>query len=272
MSRRVLNLGTVAILVTVICQGPTFAKEPPAAANGKGLNNPFFPYSVGLSAEARRELGYAPMSYMYVVVKVNEDPPYDPKVKDQMKKLAGPNAIVWPMVQGNRATPKETDAKAAAVLTELADMAAQFKLNVAVYPHAGYYLGTAAEAYRVVKQVDRKNLGVTLTLCHDLMAGNGDKLPGIVEQIAPRLTIVTINGADNKKKGQKMGWDRLIQPLGRGDYDVYALLKKLKAVGYEGPIGLQCYGLKSKPIEHLTESMKAWNGYRARMAAEAGVK
>ncbi len=272
MNRRFLNLAVVLLLVAFIGQMSALAGAPAAARKDKGLNNPFFPYSVGLSAETRRELGYAPMAYMYVVVKVDEEPPYDPKVKDQMKRLAGPNAIVWPMVQGNRATPKETDAKAAAVLTELADMAAEYKLNVAVYPHAGYYLDTASEAYRVVKQVDRKNLGVTLTLCHDLMAGNGDQLLKMVEEIAPRLTIVTINGADNKKPGQKMGWDRLIQPLGRGDYDVYALLKKLKSLGYDGPIGLQCYGLKSKPIEHLTESMKTWKQYRAQMAAEAGVK
>ena len=53
------------------------------------------------------------------------------------------------------------------------------------------------------------------------MCGNADEMPQIIDEIAPYLTVVTINGADHKKKDQKMGWDRLIQPLGQGDFDVY---------------------------------------------------
>jgi hypothetical protein len=36
------------------------------------------------------------------------------------------------------------------------------------------------------------------------------------------------------------------------------VLKKLKAVGFKGPIGLQCYNIKGDPQELLTGSMGAW--------------
>ena len=155
---------------------------------------------------------------------------------------------------------------------ELADVAAEVELKVSIYPHSGFYAATAREAVRIVKQVDRKNVGVTLNLCHELMAGNADEMPQIIDEVAPYLSVVTINGADHKKKGQKMGWDRLIQPLGQGSFDVYGHLKKLKAVGYGGPVGLQCYGLKSDPAVHLKQSSEAWKAYSARLAAEARSK
>ena len=52
---------------------------------------------------------------------------------------------------------------------------------------------------------------------------------------------MSINGADRDAAGT--GWDRLIQPLGSGTYDMLPLLRKLAKLGYAGPIGLQGYGL-----------------------------
>ena len=75
--------------------------------------------------------------------------------------------------------------------------------------------------------------------------------------------VVSINGADGKQPGYS--WDRLIQPLGRGDYDVCGFLKKLKTAGYKGPIGLQCYGIKGDPLENLKQSVSAWKEYQAQL-------
>ena len=47
-----------------------------------------------------------------------------------------------------------------------------------------------------------------------------------------------------------------------------ALLKKLDAVGYEGPIGLQCYNVKGDIIDNLARSMKAWRAFQARLEQE----
>ena len=67
---------------------------------------------------------------------------------------------------------------------------------------------------------------------------------------------MSINGADNFD--EQPGWNRYIQPLDQGSFDVGGLLKTLKELGYNGPIGLQCYGIGGDVREHLTSSMAAW--------------
>jgi sugar phosphate isomerase/epimerase len=150
----------------------------------------------------------------------------------------------------------------------LAAVAEEVDVRVAIYPHQGHYTATAREALRVVQKVDRKNVGVTITLCHDLASDQGPELPQIIQEVTPHLFVVTINGADRKEPGKPLGWDRLIQPLGQGTFDVYGFLKKLKAAGYTGPIGLQCYGLKGDPLVHLRQSIATWKDYSARLVAE----
>ena len=50
----------------------------------------------------------------------------------------------------------------------------------------------------------------------------------------------------------------MIQPLGKGSYDVTIVLKKIDALGYKGPVGLQCYNVKGDPKTHLSGSMATW--------------
>jgi sugar phosphate isomerase/epimerase len=127
-------------------------------------------------------------------------------------------------------------------------------------------VATTADALRLVKQADRQNLGATINLCHELMTDQGPQLDATIRAAAPYLFLVSINGADAKQPG--FSWDRLIQPLGRGDFDVGGFLKKLKAAGYRGPIGLQCYAVKGDAAENLRQSSGAWKEYSARLAAE----
>jgi sugar phosphate isomerase/epimerase len=74
----------------------------------------------------------------------------------------------------------------------------------------------------------------------------------------PKLSLVTINGADRNGKN----WKQLIQPLDQGDFDVSALLRQLQNLGYRGPIGLQGYDVAKnfqiEPSENLRRSMATW--------------
>jgi hypothetical protein len=81
----------------------------------------------------------------------------------------------------------------------------------------------------------------------------------------PYLFMVSINGADSGET-QKMGWDQLIQPLGEGTFDTYALVKFLKGNGYDGKFGLQCYNIKQACEVALTQSMDTWRAYQTRYA------
>ena len=125
------------------------------------------------------------------------------------------------------------------------------------------YVGRIEDALRVVKNVDRPNVGVTFNLAHFLAAKDEPNLDVRLREALPHLSMVSINGAEHEG-----GWDRLIQPLDRGEFDVYGLLKQLVALGYGGPIGLQCYQVPGDREENLTRSMAAWRKFSARMAEE----
>ena len=197
----------------------------------------------------------------YVGCRLDQTPPYDPSFKEQIAKLKGTDVILWLTVLGGKRG--QEDAKAAAVVREIADMAAAAQLRVALYPHTGFYVATTADALRVAKQVDRPNVGVSINLCHELMTDQGPQLDATIREALPQLMVVSINGADDKQPGYS--WDRLIQPLGRGDYDVCGFLKKLKTAGYKGPVGLQCYGVKGDPLENLKQWIKAWTEYQGQL-------
>jgi len=197
----------------------------------------------------------------YVGCRLDQTPPYDPAFKEQIARLKGSDVILWLTVLGGKRG--QEDAKAAAVVGEIAEMAAAAELRVALYPHAGFYVATTADALRVAKQVERPNVGVSLNLCHELMTDQGPQLDATIREALPQLMVVSINGADDKQPGYS--WDRLIQPLGQGNYDVDGFLKKLKTAGYQGPVGLQCYNVKGDPLENLKQSIQAWREYQTQL-------
>ena len=270
--------------------GRSAAEDPAAPDNAKGLPNRFFAFDNGLNGIADppkvlKELGYAGMGASglriaglvkqyqqaglkvvstYIGCQVDKSPAYDPYLQEAVRELKGTGVVLWLTIQGGRRG--EDDEKAAAIVREIAGLAAASDLRVALYPHTGFYVATTADALRVAKRVDRPNVGVSINLCHELMTDQGPKLDATIREAMPHLFMVSINGADDKQPG--FGWDHLIQPLGRGNYDVGQFLKKLVAAGYRGPIGLQCYAVAGDKAENLAQSMKAWRAYSAQVAAE----
>ena len=79
------------------------------------------------------------------------------------------------------------------------------------------------------------------------------KIPELLKECRPHLFVVTINGADHEG-----GWDRLIQPLDQGAFDVAEFLRQLRTINFNGPIGLQHYGVKGDARENLRRSRVAW--------------
>ena len=71
------------------------------------------------------------------------------------------------------------------------------------------------------------------------------------------LEFVSINGADAGETNE-MDWDRLIQPLGSGSFDVRSVVTLLDELGYAGPIGLQCYNVAGDPVDNLRRSLATW--------------
>lgn len=153
------------------------------------------------------------------------------------------------------------------ILQELAEYAATFNVKLGVYPHVSFYCETVGHSVKIAELVNKKNFGATLNLCHLLKVEGMENIEAKLKTYTPWLFAVNISGADVGDT-QKMGWDRLIQPLGQGTYDTYEFVKALKENGYDGPIGIQVYNLKGDVVATLTETIEVWEDYKTRYANE----
>ena len=180
---------------------------------------------------------------------------YEPGMETAIGQLKGRNTVVWLAVPGKGPGAEQ---RAVEACRHVADLAAASNLRVALYPHHGFYLAHFRDVVRVADEAQRSNVGVTFNLCHELHAGFDADWKAQIRNALPRLYAVTISGADTNGRD----WDTLIQPLGKGDFDVPGLVRTVVEAGYRGPIGVQCYGIKGNPREYLAQSMKEWSRMR----------
>ncbi|MCP4641096.1 MAG: TIM barrel protein [bacterium] len=271
----------IGLLVVAAVTANTWGAEPA---------NPFFAFDNGVGrgqwtpdqqASVLKKLGYAGIGYsgvsdlpvrleafkkhqlrvfsLYVACHVDTEEPYAQELVTAIEKLKGTDVVLWLTVQGKA----DNDERAVEVVRELATLTAASNLKIVLYPHHGFFVATIDDAMRVVKQVDRDNVGVSFNLCHELKAGNEPRFDALLKEAMPHLFLVSINGADHEGN-----WDTLIQPLDRGEFDVYALLKKLKTFGYAGPIELQCYNVPGDTRENLARSMTQWGAFQKELDEE----
>lgn len=163
---------------------------------------------------------------------------------------------------GDRA---EADRILASALGELADIAETYGAKVTIYPHFGTHCETIDHSLQLAKMVSRDNMGISFNLCHLLKSEGPEGWEQKLRNAFPYLQMISINGAETGNT-QEMGWNELIQPLGEGTFDTYAVVKFAKDLGYEGPFGLQCYNIKQDAEVALTNSMNTWKEYQARYA------
>jgi sugar phosphate isomerase/epimerase len=180
-------------------------------------------------------------------------PSFDPGLPLAIRQLRGTGALITFTVNGHS---PDGDDIAVPILRQVADLAADAGLKVAIYPHYGMHIARIEDALRICQKVNRPNLGIVFNLCHWLRSGDEANLLPRLRQALPSLLLVSINGADHEGD-----WDRLIQPLDRGAFDVQAFLRALQTAGYQGPIVLQCYNIPGDRQENLTRSMRAWRSF-----------
>jgi sugar phosphate isomerase/epimerase len=186
---------------------------------------------------------------------------YEPGMAAAIEALQGRGTVVWVAIQGDD-TGGGAEQRTIQAVDRISDLASRANLRVALYPHYGFYLARFRDVVRVAERAGRSNVGVTFNLCHELRSGFDPEFPQLLDKAIPRLYGVTINGADR----QGRDWSTLIQPLGRGDYDVAELVRTIAKAGYRGPFGIQCYGLKGDPGVYLKQSMAAWRVVSVRAA------
>lgn len=183
---------------------------------------------------------------------------YSPELPALMEALKSHHTIIWLHFSGTGPAIASLtgDAPVVKKLRTLAQTASANGLRVALYPHFGEWTARFGDATRVAKLVNHPALGVTFNLCHCLATGDEQRIPELLTEAAPVLTTVTINGADSGVTGAN--WNRLIQPLNRGRYDVGIVLRQLERIGFTGPIGFQGYGITGDARSILQPTIAKW--------------
>src|SRR2546426_5088225 len=153
---------------------------------------------------------------------------------DQARELGAHLVIVHP----GRITVPFDDAEAywprlVASLQEVADQAAQGGVRVGVEhmePRQGEYVITADQANRLVRDVDRANVGVVLDVAHIPW---GEDEPSFAARLE-RIIHVHLSDADES---------RLHLPLGQGRRNLVRVLGVLRA--YQGAIALEGFSIEA---------------------------
>lgn len=180
-----------------------------------------------------------------------QDVPGD--VRDHILRIKDRKPFVWLAVNNKVADDDAT----VSLIRKICDLSAENGLEVVLYPHVGFKIHTAAECESFRKLADRPNLGTSFSLCHFLCQQDMAGLEAELKSLAPHLKLVQISGADVIPPGNP-DWQRLIQPLGQGNFDMARVMRALDAIGYKGSVNLQCYQIKQPADQHLASSMKTW--------------
>lgn len=195
--------------------------------------------------------------YLQVNIAADANSPYDPRLKESLPLLRGRKTMLALLMSGAAPSDPALDERAVALVQEIADMANEAGVRVALYPHSGNWLEHVEDGLRIVQKAKRPNVGVMFNLCHWLKVDDEKNLKPLLTSAMPHLFAVSIHGAD-RAEAIHAGTGNWIQPLGNGSFDVGALLDTLRELGYQGPVGLQCYGIPGDARDHLTKSMTDW--------------
>ena len=205
---------------------------------------------------------------VYVQIDIEKEQPYDSRLLDFIKKVKDRGVTLWLHVHSEKYGPSDPDGDKICVplLQKLADYALEYNVNIALYPHSRFWLEKVGDSMRLTQKINRRNVGAVFNLCHYLKVDKKDMLEAKLIEAIPYLAAVSINGADDGNTND-MDWLRLIQPLGKGSYDVLKVLQVLRKNDYKGPVGLQCFNIPGEPAEFLRFSVETWNKYMKKLSA-----
>lgn len=212
-------------------------------------------------------------SYFYVRIDADATE-LDSNLMQVVQELKGSGTIIAPYIRAKAAVHKPSthgaDATLVRQMTELGKLARQSGLQVAIYPHYGFYVESLDHAEQIVKAVNLTNVGLSFNLCHWLATtpkAQREDWKARLKQLQSITKIVTICGANDVDTQDKNVWNDYILPLGQGSFDTYALVQYfVRDLKYRGPIGVQCWNIKANKPKLLYDTMETWKKFEGRMA------
>lgn len=271
--------------------------RPQVAQKPTTPGNPFFPFCIDWHDAKKRsfeeqarmlhELGYPGVGHIWlekveerlatldavglrlfqITMTVDLTPgkaPYDEaRFKAVLALIKGRQVQFCVLCKGLKSSDPAGDPRAVEMLRTMSELARESGAQLLLYPHQKNWVERIEDAIRVADQVERPNVGVMFNLCHWLKVDSSRDYAPLLRRALPWLWAVSINGAD--ERDDQPNWKRYIQPLDQGSFDVKALLRTLRDLGYRGPVGLQCFGIGGDAREHLVRSLAKWREFQAEL-------
>jgi sugar phosphate isomerase/epimerase len=198
-------------------------------------------------------------------INIDSKEPFSPDhIRTCAKKLSAIDAKIWLILSGS----KDKTAEVQAAIDGIARIAGLENCGVSLYPHDHTAVETAEEMLVYLKKSKQQNLTISLHQCHELRAGNIDRIDEIMSTVGPHIDMVTLCGSDRKLRDDSPDWSDAIKPLGEGDYDPKDFLRVLKKHQFNGPIILHTFGLKERPASHYQTSHDLLKKMWRELAAE----
>ena len=132
-------------------------------------------------------------------------------------------------------------------LRPIAEAGHRIGCSLALYNHGGWF-GVPENMVRLVKAIDRPNVGIVYNLhhAHDQV----DRLPEVLRLLKPHLIALNVNGMETK--GDQIGKKILV--IGEGNRDAQ-VFRQISESGYTGPIGILNH-TQEDAKERLEKSIK----------------
>lgn len=176
-------------------------------------------------------------------------------IEEIYSEISCKNTLLQVIVNGEKNSENAT-----ATLTRIADIATSYEKELIIYPHDETAIETAEEALFYINSSQKSNIFLSVHLCHELAAGNGERMEEVVNNVAPYIKAISISGATESEHldSSLPSWYWGIKPLYMGSYEYSKFYSSLYSIDYNGPIGIHTFGILDNfnlPMnEHLPRS------------------
>ncbi|WP_172255922.1 2-keto-myo-inositol isomerase [Saccharibacillus deserti] len=187
-----------------------------------------------------------PLAFNALVFFNNRSEEDHDKIIDEFKlmmewgsKLGVRYVVAVPLVTEEKITRSEIRSSSVSVLRELSDIAKPYGIGIAVefVGHPQCTVNTFGEAYDIVEEVDRDNVGLVLDCFH--FHAMGSKREDLERADGSKIFILHIDDTEDFQIGLLTDEDR-VWP-GQGAIDLDYLLSTLRTKGYGGAVSVELF-------------------------------
>jgi len=162
------------------------------------------------------------------------------KIEAIYRTIQHQNTQLQVLFLGDKDSPNLTNS-----ITIIADLANNYDKSLVIYPHVGYAIETAEEALSQINLINQNNVFLAVHLCHELAAGNENRIEDVVQSVSSYIKSVSISGATISERDNPNLpiWYWGIKPLNTGTYDYSPFYEALHNANYQGAIAIQNWGI-----------------------------